>query len=233
MYDITFAASRVVRISRRILWSRTALARARTAGVVLGPENFCYAPRSSWGAVIDVGVGHTPTFAPWIQRETGAFVILCDPTPKHMPRLRSWVKEHPRTSLLERAVTPVTGPITFFESTAQESGSIDTTHTNRGGAGRTIEVQGISLDDLLDQTRSHGEVSLVKLDTEGAEFRILGEPSPALRRTLLRCPQWLVEFHPIPQTRTHFLAVLRIQQFFAESGFRRFSPNGTDCLFYR
>ncbi|MCC6523801.1 MAG: FkbM family methyltransferase [Polyangiaceae bacterium] len=233
MFDLISFSSRLTRVGRRLVFARTAAVRARRARVILGPENFCYAPRANWGVVIDVGVGHRPTFAPWIQEQTGAFVVLCDPTPKHLAGLRLWVEQRPRSALIERAVAPDSSKVTFFESSLEESGSLDATHTNRARAGRTVEVQGISLDDLLDEAERFGEVSLTKLDAEGAEFRIFNARPDALRRTLLRCPQWLVEFHPVPQTRTHFISVFRIYRYFSDAGFMRFSPNGTDCLFYR
>ena len=232
MPDILSLSSRLIRVARRIPWTRTANGRARLAGVVVGPENFCFAPQPSWGVIIDAGVGRTPTFAPWIQRHTGAFVVLCDPTPKHLPGLRKWAQEHERTVLLEYAVARETGLVAFFESEEEESGSIDGTHTNRGKASRMVQVQGLALGDLLHEAGRHGEISLVKLDTEGAEFGIFSAPS-TLRESLLACPQWLVEFHPVPQTGTHILAVFRIRRYFAALGFRSFSPNGTDYLFFR
>jgi len=215
-----------------VIYAGTEAARARRHGVVLGPENFCYRPRQKWSVVVDVGIGRGPTFAPWIQHETDAFVVLCDPTPRHLPLLRDWVSAHPGTDLFEAAVASVDGPVSFFESDEEESGSLDATHANRRTSGREVVVEGFSLETLLTRAARHGDVSLVKLDLEGAEFVALA-PSARTMDVICQVPQWLVEFHPAPQTLNSLAAVGRIAGLFSKAGYRSFSRNGTDGLFYR
>jgi FkbM family methyltransferase len=221
------------RRARRLLWSRTAALRAARENIALGPDDFCFALQKNWGVAIDAGVGHTPTFAPWIQERTGAFVVLCDPTPKHLSGLRTWVAAHARCALIEKAVAPRDGSVEFFESAQEESGSVDVTHINRRRDGRVVSVPAISLGSLLDLARGHGELSLVKLDLEGGEFPIFLDEWPSAQSQLSRCPQWLVEFHPIPQTSKGFSSVARVRRSFRQCGFLEFSPNGLDYLFYK
>ena len=122
---IQYLMTRIARRGRRILWCATELIRAEKRGVRLGPENFCYVEQNEWQVVVDAGVGRMPTFAPWIRQETNAFVVLCDPTPRHLPRLRAWVADRDRVELIEAAVSDGDGRVSFFESSVEEVFSPD------------------------------------------------------------------------------------------------------------
>lgn len=199
---------------------------------MLGPENFCYAPHGTWQVVVDVGVGRRPTFGDWIRERTAAFVVVCDPTPRHLPGLRAWVRDNPRTDLIEAAVGTVDGVLDFYESNTEESGSAVASHVNRSTPGRQVSVPSISLRTLLDLARRHGGIDLVKLDLEGSEFLVLLDQSK-LRDLVRQVPQWLVEFHPAPQTGETFSSIAKIRRLFRELGYSAFSRNGTDYLFWR
>jgi FkbM family methyltransferase len=199
---------------------------------VLGPENFCYARRLSWSVVVDVGVGPRPTFGHWIREQTGAFVVLCDPTPRHQAALREWIAAVPRTELVQAAVSDRDGEISFYESETQESGSIVPSHINRSTPGQLVTVAGVSVATLVALARRHGRVDLVKLDLEGAEFSVFGGVGTE-DSVISEIPQWLVECHPAPQTDETFASVARVCRRFRRLGFEEFSPNGTDCLFWR
>ncbi len=224
--------TRIVRKGRRILWGATEPIRARKRGVRLGPENFCYAQQNVWDVVVDAGVGGTPTFAPWIRQETDAFIVLCDPTPRHLPRLRAWASVQGRVELVEAAVANDDGEISFFASNTEESGSIDETHVNRGAAGKVVQVDAISLRSLLNRGKRHGAVSMVKLDLEGAEFAVF-RVTPSVTDVLESAPQWLIEFHPAPQTKHSLSDVSRVRKLFRSIRYHEFSRNGVDYLFWR
>lgn len=198
----------------------------------LGPENFCFAARDDWSVVIDVGVGGAPTFAPWIRQETDAFIVLCDPTPKHLPALRAWASAHERMVLVEAAVAREDGQIAFFESASEESGSTDETHINRAMPGRMVEVDAITLSSLLNRASEYGPVVLVKLDLEGAEFGIFSDIE-RVTEAVEAVPQWFVEFHPAPQTEHSLASILQIRELFRSVRYREFSRNGIDYLFWR
>jgi len=224
--------SRGARRLRKTLWSATALWRAKRAGVVLGPENFCLAASLKPRVVLDVGTGHQPSFSAWVRSNGDAFVILCDPTPKHRSALAQWVAADGNGVFLELALSPVDGPVEFFESASQESGSLVGSHRNRSTGGRSVVVQGVSLPTLLTTCMRYGSVQLVKTDVEGSEFSVFTR-SADMERALLMVEQWLVEFHPVPQTRIPFWRVLSVVRQFKQLGFRAFTPNGVDYLFWR
>lgn len=223
---------RVERRVRRVLWSVSERSRAERAGIRLGPENYCYAPRDAWSVIIDVGVGGIPTFAPWIRRETDAYLVLCDPTPKHLPGLRAWTSTLERAELIEAAVAAQDGEVDFFESDAQESGSVSSTHINRSGPGQVVRARAISLKTLFERASRHGQVGLIKLDLEGAEFCVLHR-SQKLVEVLQSVPQWLIEFHPVPQTAHAISEISNIRRIFREIHYREFSRNGVDYCFWR
>ncbi len=229
---MTDLARRVHRRIRRLIAMATARSRARATGVRLGPENLCLRPVGEWDVVVDVGVGHTPTFGPWVRELTGAFVVLCDPTPKHARRLREWVARTPRSALVECAVGIEDGPVDFFQSDAEESGSTLVSHVNRRGSGRSYSVPAITLKTLLDRAREHGSVALVKLDVEGVEFSIL-DGSSAASEAVESVGQWFIEFHPYPQTIHSFAELSKVKRWFHLKGYRAFTPNGIDYLFWR
>lgn len=225
-------ATRLERRGRRYLFRATETFRASRQGLCLGPENFCFARQGQWSVVVDAGVGRLPTFAPWIRAETGAFVVLCDPTPKHLSSIRAWVSSRERVGLIEAAVAAEDGSCQFFESDDDESGTLAKSHINRAHAGRLVPVRTLSLRSLVELASHHGRVELVKLDLEGAEFEVLSA-TPALSETLLSVPQWLIEFHPAPQTSATLAAVGSARSIFKKLGFREFSRNGVDHLFWQ
>lgn len=225
-------AERIERRFRGKLWLATQDVRASRSSLRLGPENFCRAAEGEWSVVVDAGVGRYPSFATWIRSQTNAFAVLCDPTPKHVRPIRAWMESQGRAELIEAAVASQDGTAEFFESDNEESGSLDSSHVNRASAGRLVRVETISLGSLVERARRHGKVEMVKLDLEGAEFGVLSDVA-SISDTLCSVPQWFVEFHPMPQTSFRLRAVAKIRIVFKKMGFRCFSRNGVDYLFWR
>jgi FkbM family methyltransferase len=198
----------------------------------LGPENFCLAAGKNPRVVVDIGVGHTPTFSAWISRESHALVILCDPTPKHSSTLKKWVAAHGNAAFLELALAQTDGMVEFFESALEESGSLVESHTNRSTGGRVVSVQGASLPTLLAKCMSYGPVEFVKVDAEGSEFAVF-RPDLEIEQVVSAIPQWFIEFHPVPQTGFPLRNVFAVVHHFKRLGFSAFTPNGVDYLFWR
>lgn len=212
----------------------TAAWRAKRREIELGPENFCFHRSLAPGVIVDVGVGATPTFGPWIlSRIAQCELVIVDPTPKHQASLERFCAARPHTHLLARAVGAVDGHAEFFEHDHLESGSLRGDHRNLEQArARFSSVAVMSLETLISACAKHGAVQLVKLDIEGAEFDTL-RPFDRVAAVLAAVPQWLVEFHPVPQTRESLFSVFRLVRKFEQLGFTSFSPNGVDRLFYR
>ena len=133
---------------------------------------------------VDVGahVGH------WAVRLAGQArkVIAVEPDPATCAVLR------------ENIALNGLGNVTVVEAAAWDSGEMlrleDPLGRERSGTNRTLPddagtVRGRRLDDIL---AGEDEISLVKIDTEGADLHVLR----GLRRTLARCqPAMIVERH--------------------------------------
>jgi hypothetical protein len=95
-----------------------------------------------------------------------------------------------------------------------------------------VSVPAISLNSLLMEARRHGDVTLVKLDLEGMEFPIL-ESGDNIMDVLRSVPEWLIEFHPTPQTSVRLATVKSARSLFRKLNYHEFSRNGVDYLFWR
>lgn len=176
--------------------------------------------------VIDLGANRGEFAFPMLKR--GCRVIAVEPVPELAAALRAKGIE-----VREAAVTGSGGgrvELTYdLGRDADMTGSvmglaIVGSLLTESASRRTVEVQTLSIDDIVD-----AGVDLMKVDIEGAELDALLQ---AKAETLLRVGQIAVEFHDFwyPQLaeRTEF-AKRRLQ----DLGFDmiRFTPNNRDVLF--
>jgi FkbM family methyltransferase len=125
--------------------------------------------------------------------------------------------------VVELAVAPESGPVSFSVKANREASSIFDTADSE-------TVRGISYSDLLIRERLD-RIDLVKMDIEGAEIFALGNTE---REVLRVAKQVTVEFHDfcgILSTDLVDGVIARMKRF----GFygTRFSVNNTDWLFVR
>ena len=99
----------------------------------------------------------------------------------------------------------------------------DSIHTGAGGVGkwrRRYTVQGMSLDQLLDDHFADAGIDICKIDIEGAEAEVLLDP--ASRHTALRrCRYVLIELHPVDRYDA-------LCEAFDRLGFDRLADDGQD-----
>jgi len=96
-------------------------------------------------------------------------VYAIEPDPETFDRLRLNIEHLPGVDAARLALSDRTGPARFFRSTSESWTS------SLFPAGRSLEevtVEAVTLDEFLT-ARGLSEVDLLKLDIEGAEYRVL------------------------------------------------------------
>lgn len=113
-------------------------------------------------------------------------IIAIEPEPNSANKLRKNTKEYKNIQILQMAASNINGEITLFVSPTLGWHTI-TPNIDRGIKTnyKPIKVKTITLKKLLDKKI----VDLVKVDTEGAEIKIL---NGAPKNNILR---WLIEIH--------------------------------------
>lgn len=113
--------------------------------------------------VIDVGA-HTGSFALAVLRRGAGRVVCCEPQPQNAMLLTHNLTPYPKAKVRELAVWDVSVPLRLHNP-------LDPRNTGAAQIrkeGTPVEV--IAFDDLV---RDEGQIRLVKLDCEGAEWPIL------------------------------------------------------------
>lgn len=224
--------ARAVRRAQRLGLRISRIPLARTLGVVEGAENCLYLDRfTADSAVIDVGCADDANFSLHMIERYALTSFGVDPTRKHKSSLDAHVAANGGKFVhVPLAVSDASGPLTFHESVHSASGSLESEHHNvKDGQTRSYEVNAVTLDGLLDSL-SMPTADYLKLDLEGAEYRVLSSVS---RATLDRFGQIFVEFHHhcMPQyTPQDTLAIARKMEQF---GFSAFSYDDHNYLFFR
>jgi FkbM family methyltransferase len=202
------------------------------AGVAYMPPNFIYFPRfSSDSIVIDVGCSYEAELSVSLIEKFGVTAYAVDPTHKHAAALAELADTHrPRFVHLPVAVCAADGPVTFHESSENESGSVRSDHINvLKDTVSSYQVEGLTPMSLLKRI-GVVEADLIKLDIEGAEYDLLRQIDGA---DLAPFKQIFVEFHhhavaAYSEGDTREL-VRRIENF----GFKAYSADDHNYLFDR
>jgi FkbM family methyltransferase len=164
------------------------------AGMLVLDEVFCageYAtplpvrPRH----ILDLGSNIGVSVLYFALRYPDARITAVEASPTLFRVLEANVGDLPNVSLRHAAANPKAEPVTFYEGVSSWAGS--TQPSEWVHADRATEVPGVALDDLL----AAGDVDLVKVDVEGAEFELF--PGSARLRSV---PAILGEIHAPPRT---------------------------------
>ncbi len=138
------------------------------------------------GAVIDAGA-HAGTFSamasPHAQR-----VVALEPNPEMVALLRANLEKNQITNVdvVERALWGVEETRPFDTACVTSSGSV------ASGTSTDLEVQTVTLDQLVTDL---GEVDLLKIDVEGAEFSVFDSVSDETLRRIRRIVGEIHLFH--------------------------------------
>jgi len=210
-------------------WLRLPAARRR--GLVFHPPNFLYKDDiGDSSAVVDVGCGYEADFSVHMINTYGADAIGIDPTEKHARPLRELEKKsNGKFKHKKWLISKESGKVTFYESIENESGSIDQEHINiRKGTSHAYEVESVNLNDLPSHLNLK-EISILKLDIEGAEFDLFRELDSI---NLEPFRQLYIEFHHRSVKRYSKKDTLRVVRSIRDKGFKVFSLDDINFLCY-
>lgn len=204
-------------------------------GITWAPPNYLFRSFETYDnhspVVIDVGCGSVAELSRYMVKNYGAKCYAVDPTRKHAQALLEIAKaSDSHIVYLPLAVSAQSGRMRFNESASNESGSLLAGHRNvLQDEIQSYEVEAVCLKELAARVGC-STIDLLKLDLEGAEYAILEQPT---LEVLAPFKQIFVEFHDhclVEKTREDTLACVRRM---AGLGFRNFTLNDRDYLFYR
>lgn len=157
----------------------------------------------AWGdldRIVDVGA-HVGSFTAWAAWQAPqARLLAVEPEPRNFRDLLLNVERNQlghRVECVESALAAVSGTIELHVPLHR-----DTTSTF-AASGSRVEVEAISLSDLLD--RMDGRIDLLKLDCEGAEWTVLSELPGELWSIISRI---VMECHATSVNRVEDMIVL-------------------------
>jgi FkbM family methyltransferase len=180
---------------------------------------------------VDIGLGFDADFSQAMLKRFPVQSYGFDPTRKHAPALASIAAASSgRFKFVPAAVSTESGTLQFHESANNVSGSLLAAHPNvRGQQHETYSVSAMTLDEILDQVPAE-RIALAKLDVEGIEYDVLKSVSDA---TLLRVPQWVIEFHHGVVQPFRFADTRRHVRRFERLGYRTYSRDGINFLWFK
>lgn len=144
-------------------------------------------PALDYDVVVDLGA-YKGEFTDAARRVLGAErVILVEADPESAAALEAKYSSEPRCEIVNAAVTDRAGPVELRINTHRDSTSIlpitDTAERIfqlKMAEERTVEVPGLSLDDLFEQCKLT-DVALLKVDIQGAERHMIEGGGQALK----------------------------------------------------
>jgi len=160
-----------------------------------GHTCFCPPLRKSPPFLIDLG-GNRGEFSHTVKRLFGGTGIVIEPNPNLNPIIASKL---PERTVINAAVSSTAGKLPFHVSTNDQASSLNTLPDSEPYGIfhlETVEVNAITLDQLLARPDLPPRIDLMKVDIEGAEVDIFHSPPQALFE---RVAQICVEFHSAPQ----------------------------------
>jgi len=200
--------------------------------IVYFPINFIFRDVLNENSiVIDVGCGYKADFSVLMIEKYGAKCYAVDPTHKHQKFLKA-IEDGNKEKFVhvKKALGAVDGTVVFNESVENESGSLLKNHVNiKKDNIVTYEVEMINIRSLI-KSLNLKKIDLLKIDIEGAEFELIDNLSSDETDNI---DQIFVEFHHKAvdkYTKKHTIKAVKLLQ---EKGFKSFSLNGTDFLFYK
>ncbi len=127
------------------------------------------------GTVIDVGANIGLMAAPVLQRCANSRVISFEPSPTTFQYLVRTVAGSPyaaRWQAVGKALCETEGTVDFFESAPAKGAYNGLAETLRGGPSQRVSVPASKIDvEWIGLGRPH--ISVIKIDVEGAELRVL------------------------------------------------------------
>jgi len=208
--------------------------RKKRLGLAEAKPNYAFLERFNPGDVaIDVGTCDDPDFSRLLISRYGIKCFGVDPTRKHAQALIDLAARESNFAYLPWCLGASEGTATFFESQVNDSGSLMTDHHNVvHDPIESYEVVVHTLDYVVAHVLKEtgvADVSIVKLDIEGAEYELI---SSLTAESIRPIRQLLVEFHHDTVQQYSMSDTLKVIEHVKRLGMRSIIYNGRDCLFY-
>lgn len=130
--------------------------------------------------VLDVGANVGTATAFFRSRYPDAQIVAVEPEPGAAERLRRNVGEDPKTEVVQAALSDHDGVAQFAQAQWTMRGQLADEATPG-----TVEVQTLTLGSLRERLDPHAPIDLLKVDTEGGEWRILRSSLAGVRALAL------------------------------------------------
>jgi len=196
------------------------------------PPNYIYFNRfNDKSNIIDVGCGFEAELSVTMINKFNLNAVAVDPTLKHESFLREIEKKYkPNFTYYQFALSENNGETTFFESNNCESGSLLSKHKNiQNDSICEYKVNLIDLPTLIAKT-GFKEIAYLKIDIEGAEYGLFNEKN---LKSLTVVNQLFVEFHHISVEGYSKKDTLKVVKSIENEGFKSFSYDGLNYLFFK
>lgn len=204
----------------------------KNLGLDAFPPNYIYFNRFNENSnIVDVGCGFEAELSVTMIKKFNVNAFAVDPTLKHAHFLHEIEKiHHPNFHYLQYALSASNGETTFFEAENCESGSLLSTHKNiQTDLTHEYKVKLIDLPTLFS-TIGLDSIDFLKIDIEGAEYTLFNEIN---LKSLQIVKQLFIEFHHVSVQGYTKRDSLKIVKLIEEEGFKSFSYDGLNYLFYR
>lgn len=169
----------------------------------------------------DIGANIGLMAIPILTAKKDVKVVSLEPSPAAFGRLwltHSASDDKDRWIIVNKAVDEKAGVVVFHEGVNGADSGSGIIDTGRAGLTRRIEVPAVTLDSLWDDL-SRPDVSLIKIDVEGAEMRVLAGGGQCIRecRPMIVTEWWPANFAVYGDAPDRLLTFAR------DNGYRVFS----------
>lgn len=164
--------------------------------------------------VVDIGAGIGDFSIQAAYGKPGAIVYACEPFPSSYHILNHNLKLNGITNVvaLQTAVWSSDGRLILDLSGGEPLQIVSQSQDNDLTGSNAIEVEAITLKTLIENHQI-GEIDLLKLDCEGAEYEILMK---APRASLVKVRRMIMEYHDLDHHRNHH----QLTAFLNHAGFK-------------
>lgn len=204
----------------------------RKYGIEQIPPNYIFFNRFDNNCnVIDVGCGFEAELSVTLIEKYQVKTVVVDPTLKHEQFIRAIENRlKPKFRYFQYALSAENGETIFYEAENCESGSLLNTHRNIQTHPTTqYKVQLLDLPTLISKT-GFDEVDYMKIDLEGEEYNLFNEKN---LKGLKNIKQLFVEFHHISVKGYSRKDTLKVVKRIRKEGFKSFTFDGLNYLFYK
>mgnify|MGYP000610355246 CR=1 FL=1 len=171
--------------------------------------------------VFDIGANIGLMAIPLLVRKPSIRIVSMEAGPnvfRYLQRTHDGIPENERWLLRNQAAADSVGELEFHECVGGKDALSGICDTRRGGESRCIRVPSVTVDSVW-QELGCPDVSVMKIDVEGAELKVLQGASQCIRTVQ---PALIVEWWP-PNFRAYGANASDLLKFACEAGYRVFS----------